>query len=124
LKGEEGARLRGIATLGDQSQRTAKAIAWIRKTFEQPLRVDDLAKVAGMGVSTLHHHFQELTAMSPLRYEKQLRLQSARSRMLMTPQPLLLKWIRKCKPIQWGIQPLLRSAAAAGYSGAASGERQ
>ena len=82
LKGPEGARLRAIATLGDQNQRTAKAIAWIRANYAQPLRVEDLAKVAGMAVSTLHHRFLELTAMSPLRYQKQLRLQAARSRML------------------------------------------
>ena len=78
-----GARLRAIATLGEQSHRTAKAIAWIRANYAQPLRVDDLAKIAGMGVSTLHHHFQALTAMSPLQYQKQLRLQAARGRMLM-----------------------------------------
>jgi AraC-like DNA-binding protein len=82
LKGPEGGRLRAIATLGDQNQRTAKSIAWIRANYIQPLRVEDLAKIAGMAVSTLHHRFLELTAMSPLRYQKQLRLQAARSRML------------------------------------------
>ena len=65
LRGPEGARLRAIATLGDQSHRTAKAIAWIRANYAKPLRVEDLAKIAGMGVSTLHHHFRALTAMSP-----------------------------------------------------------
>jgi AraC-like DNA-binding protein len=83
LRGPEGARLRAIATLGDQSHRTAKAIAWVRTNYAQPLRVEDLAKIAGMGVSTLHHHFRALTAMSPLQYQKQLRLQAARERMLM-----------------------------------------
>ncbi|MBI2685563.1 MAG: AraC family transcriptional regulator [Acidobacteria bacterium] len=82
LKGPEGARLRTIATLGDQNQRTAKAIAWIKTNYAQPLRVEDLAKISGMAVSTLHHRFLELTAMSPLKYQKQLRLQAARSRML------------------------------------------
>jgi len=82
LRGPEGARLRAIATLGDQSHRTAKAIAWVRANYAKPLRVDDLAKIAGMGVSTLHHHFQALTAMSPLQYQKQLRLHAARERML------------------------------------------
>ena len=61
---------------------TAKAIAWIRTNFAKPLRVEDLADVAGMGVSTLHHHFRALTAMSPLQYQKQIRLQAARGRML------------------------------------------
>ncbi len=83
LRSAEGARLRAIATLGEQSHRTAKAIAWIRANYARPLRVDDLAEIAGMGVSTLHHHFRALTAMSPLQYQKQLRLQAARERMLM-----------------------------------------
>jgi AraC-like DNA-binding protein len=83
LRGSEGARLRSIATLGDQSQRTAKAIAWIRMNYATPLRVEALAELAGMGVSTLHHHFRSLTAMSPLQYQKQVRLQTARNRMLM-----------------------------------------
>jgi AraC-like DNA-binding protein len=83
LRGPEGARLQAIATLGDQSHRTAKAIAWVRTNYAKPLRVEDLAKIAGMGVSTLHHHFRELTSMSPLQYQKQLRLHAARERMLM-----------------------------------------
>ena len=82
LGGPEGARLRAIATLGDQSNRTARAIAWVRANFVKPLRVEDLAQISGMGVSTLHHHFRTLTAMSPLQYQKQLRLQTARGRML------------------------------------------
>ena len=81
LRGPAGARLRAIATLGDQSNRTAKAIAWVKKNYAKPLRVDDLAQIAGMGVSTLHHHFRALTAMSPVQYQKQLRLQAARGRM-------------------------------------------
>jgi AraC-like DNA-binding protein len=78
----EGARLRAIATQGEQSHRTAKAVAWIRANYAKPLRVEDLAEIAGMGVSTLHHHFRVLTAMSPLQYQKQIRLQEARGRML------------------------------------------
>jgi AraC-like DNA-binding protein len=82
LRGPEGARLRAIATLGDQSHRTAKAIAWIRANYTESLRVEELAQVAGMAVSTLHHHFRALTAMSPLQYQKHIRLQAARARML------------------------------------------
>jgi AraC-like DNA-binding protein len=82
LQGPEGARLRSIATLGDQSNRTAKAIAWIRTHYSKPVRVEDLADIAGMGVSTFHQHFRALTAMSPLQYQKHLRLHSARGRML------------------------------------------
>jgi AraC-like DNA-binding protein len=82
LRGPYGKRLRAIATLGDQSHRTARAIAWLRANYTKPLRVEELAEVARMGISTLHHHFRALTAMSPLQYQKQLRLVSARERML------------------------------------------
>ncbi len=82
LSGPEGARLRAIATSGEQSHRTARAISWIRDNYAKPVRVDNLAEIAGMGVSTLHHHFRVLTHMSPLQYQKQLRLQAARGRML------------------------------------------
>jgi AraC-like DNA-binding protein len=82
LRGPEGARLRSIATLGDQSHRTAKAIAWIAANYSKTLRVEELAELSSMGVSTLHHHFRMLTSMSPLQYQKQLRLQSARNLML------------------------------------------
>lgn len=83
LREEQGAHLRAIATLGDQTQRTAKAVAWLKTNYAKPLRVEELATVARMGVSTLHHHFRSLTAMSPLQYQKQLRLHVARQRMLL-----------------------------------------
>jgi AraC-like DNA-binding protein len=82
LRGRVGARLRAVATLGDQSHRTAKVIAWITANYAKPLHVQDLAQIASMGVSTLHHHFRMLTSMSPLQYQKHLRLQSARNLML------------------------------------------
>lgn len=83
LKTPQAERLRAIATSGDLSQRTTRAIAWLRANFTKPLRMEDLASTARMGVSTLHHQFRALTAMSPLQYQKQLRLQTARQRMLM-----------------------------------------
>ena len=83
LRGPAGARLRAIATLGDQSHRTAKVLTWIRANYAKPLRIEELAHMAGMGVSTLHHHFRALAAMSPLQYQKQLRLQAARARLLL-----------------------------------------
>lgn len=82
LRGPAGGRLRDIATLGDQDNRTAKAIAWIQRNYAKPLRVEELARVAGMGLSTFHRRFRELTAMSPLQYQKRLRLQSARASMV------------------------------------------
>ena len=78
----QGKHLRAIATLGEQSHRTAKAVEWLRMNYAKPLRVEELATMARMGVSTLHHQFRSLTAMSPLQYQKQLRLHVARERML------------------------------------------
>ncbi|HXK05627.1 MAG TPA: AraC family transcriptional regulator [Verrucomicrobiae bacterium] len=82
LRSPQGERLRAIATRGDLSNRTARAIAWLRSNYTKPLHMEELAGVARMGVSTLHHQFRALTAMSPLQYQKQLRLQAARQRML------------------------------------------
>ena len=62
--------------------RTARAIDWIKHNFDQPLSIDALAEAANMSKSSLHHHFKALTAMSPLQYQKQLRLQEARKMML------------------------------------------
>jgi len=83
LRAPQAERLRAIATSGDLSQRTTRAIAWLSANFAKPLHMEDLASTARMGVSTLHHQFRVLTAMSPLQYQKQLRLQTARQRMLM-----------------------------------------
>jgi len=83
LRGPQGKHLRAIATLGEQSNRTAKAVVWLRENYSTPLRIEDLASIAQMGVSTLHHHFRSLTTMSPLQYQKQLRLHTARALMLM-----------------------------------------
>jgi len=83
LRTSQADRLRAIATSGDLSQRTTRAIAWLRANFAKPLHMEELADVARMGVSTLHHQFRALTAMSPLQYQKQLRMQTARQRMLM-----------------------------------------
>jgi hypothetical protein len=59
-----------IVTAVFQSQRVARAVDWLRVNFREPLRVDDLARHARMGVSTLHHHFREMTGSSPLQFQK------------------------------------------------------
>jgi AraC-like DNA-binding protein len=82
LRSPQGKHLRAIATLGEQSQRTSKAVEWLRVNYAKQLRVEELATMARMGVSTLHHQFRSLTAMSPLQYQKQLRLHVARERMI------------------------------------------
>jgi AraC-like DNA-binding protein len=82
LRSPQGKHLRAIATLGEQSHRTSKVVEWLRANYTKPLKVEELASMARMGVSTLHHQFRSLTAMSPLQYQKQLRLHVARERML------------------------------------------
>ena len=82
LSGPQGRHLRAIATLGEQGNRTAKAVAWLRENFAKPLHVEQLAELSHMGVSTFHHHFRSLTSMSPLQYQKHLRLHMARERMV------------------------------------------
>jgi AraC-like DNA-binding protein len=82
LVGDQGARLRQIAAAGSQSHHIARAIEWLKGNFAQSLRIDDLATQANMSTSTFHHHFRALTAMSPLQYQKTLRLNEARRLML------------------------------------------
>lgn len=82
LTGPTGARLRQTVSLGTHANRAARVIAWLRENYAASVRLETLAEVAGMGVSTLHHHFRALTAMSPLQYQKHLRLHEARRLML------------------------------------------
>ena len=82
LLGEQAGRLSQIAALGDATHRIAEAIQWLRRNFDQPLQIEALAREFGMSVSGFHHHFRALTAMSPLQFQKQLRLQEARRLML------------------------------------------
>jgi AraC-like DNA-binding protein len=82
LKGEQGSRLHHIAALGGYTHRIIEAIERLRKDFDQPLRIEDIARELGMSVSGFHHHFKEVTAMTPLQFQKQIRLQEARRLML------------------------------------------
>ncbi len=82
LVGDQGARLRQMASAGSQSRQVARAIDWLKGNFTQSLRIDDLATQVNMSPSTFHHHFRALTAMSPLQYQKWLRLNEARRLML------------------------------------------
>lgn len=75
-------RLLEIISIGSKSHRIARAIDWLKTNYSKPLRVEDLAAYAQMSPSTLHHYFRELTAMSPLQYQKWLRLNEARRLML------------------------------------------
>ncbi|MCX6365326.1 MAG: AraC family transcriptional regulator [Armatimonadetes bacterium] len=82
LIGEQSARLRHIAVLGGQTDRIARAIQRLRTDFDKPLRIESLAQELGMSASGFHEHFKAVTAMSPLQFQKQLRLQEARRLLL------------------------------------------
>lgn len=82
LVGDQGARLRQMVSAGSQSHQIGRAIEWLKGHFTRPLRIDDLASQVNMSASTFHHHFRALTAMSPLQYQKWLRLNEARRLML------------------------------------------
>ena len=78
LKGPQGGTLRQIARADSRLSQVRQAIAWIRSHFDEALRVEQLADLAGMSPASFHRHFKAATAMSPLQYQKMLRLQEAR----------------------------------------------
>ena len=82
LMGEQGEAVRQIATSGSNMQRIAEAIKRLKADFAKPLRVEDLAEQANMSASSFHRHFKAVTSISPLQYQKQLRLLRARQMML------------------------------------------
>lgn len=82
LIGKQGDRLRHIAVMGGYTPYIAKAVERLRNNFDRPLKIDDIARELGMSVSGFHHHFKAVTAMSPLQFQKQMRLQEARRLML------------------------------------------
>ena len=82
LAGEQGARLRHVAVLGGHSHRVAQAVERLRRDYDRPLRIEGLAREFGMSVSGFHHHFKTVTGMSPLQFQKQVRLQEARRLLL------------------------------------------
>ena len=82
LAGGQGARLSHLLAAGADTHRISRAIGHLRDNFDQPLRIEDVARDLGMSVSGFHHHFKSVTAMSPLQFQKQVRLQEARRLML------------------------------------------
>jgi AraC-like DNA-binding protein len=83
LTGPLGPRLLQIAMTETPSNRIARAISWLRANFTQPLRIEELAEQVGMSMSSLHHHFKAATVMTPMQYQKQLRLYEARRLILL-----------------------------------------
>jgi AraC-like DNA-binding protein len=82
LTGPHGPMLRHVATAGSHLNQVSRAIAAIRRRFDAPIRIEEVAAEAGMSPSSLHAHFKAITCMTPLEYQKQLRLQEARRLML------------------------------------------
>lgn len=82
LRSEQGSRLHHLAVMGDANATIARAVQRIRQDFDQPIRVEQLAGELGMSVSSFHYHFKAVTAMSPMQFQKHLRLQEARRLML------------------------------------------
>lgn len=82
LQGPTGHHLLDISMAESPANRVSKAIAWLKQNYMHPVRMEELARQAGMSVSSLHHSFKDLTTMTPLQYQKQLRLQEARRLML------------------------------------------
>ena len=83
MLGEQGAMLRQIARADSRMSQIARAIGWIRENYDKPLRIEVLAQRTGMSASSLHRHFKAVTAMSPLQFQKRMRLQEARRRVLL-----------------------------------------
>ncbi len=82
LTGRHGRTIRGLAHPGGVAQRIAQAVGLLRGQFDRPLRIEHLAAAAGMSPSSFHHHFRAITSLSPIQFQKQLRLIEARRRML------------------------------------------
>ena len=78
LSGRHGGSIRSLGVLDSHAQRIARAVAIIRSDFAKPLRVEHLAEVAGMSPSSFHEHFRAITALTPMQFQKQLRLIEAR----------------------------------------------
>lgn len=82
LRGQQGQRLHEIAIPDSQTHRVNRAIEWLNTHYAEPLSIDNLAQLINLSASALHHRFKSVTAMSPLQYQKQLRLQEARRLLL------------------------------------------
>jgi AraC-like DNA-binding protein len=82
LTGDQGERLRQMVSAGSQTHQIAQAINWLKEHFRLSVSIDELAAQACMSTSTFYHHFRTMTAVSPLQFQKQLRLQEARRLML------------------------------------------
>jgi AraC-like DNA-binding protein len=85
ITGEQGAMVRQIGLADSRLAQIARAIRWIRQNYADLFRVEDAARVAGMSVTSFHRHFRTVTTMTPIQYQKQIRLQEARARLIAEP---------------------------------------
>ena len=127
LVGDQGPRLRQMASAGSQSHQIARAIDWMKGNFTRPLRIDDLAVQVNMRTSTFHHHFRALTAMSPLQY-KMVALERSPAvdahRTFGCGECGVPGRLREFFPVQPRVQPPFRLAAAARHHELASPDSQ
>jgi len=85
LAGPLGVSVRQIGLADSDLSHVSRAIAWIRDNYAEPMRIDNLARLSGMSASAFHRHFRAVTAMSPLQFQKRIRLQQARSLLVAHP---------------------------------------
>ncbi len=82
INGPQGEMLRQIGLADSRTAQIGRAIRWIRSHYAEAIRIEELAGIAGMSVTSFHRHFRGVTSMTPIQYQKQIRLQTARSRLM------------------------------------------
>lgn len=82
LSGSQGGCLRFFSSTGTQAGQVARAVSWLRENFARPFHIEELARQTDMAPSTFHRHFRQVTGMSPLQFQKHLRLYEAERLML------------------------------------------
>jgi AraC-like DNA-binding protein len=85
ITGDQGAMVRQIGLADSRLSLIGRSVGWLRHHYDETVRVDDLARLSGMSVSSFHRHFRAVTAMTPIQYQKQIRLQEARARLIADP---------------------------------------
>ncbi|MDH7794894.1 MULTISPECIES: AraC family transcriptional regulator [unclassified Beijerinckia] len=86
INDQQGAMVRQLGLADSRMTQIGRAIAWIRSHYTETIRIEDLAAVAGMSATSLHRHFRAVTSLSPLQFQKQIRLDTARTRLLSSSQ--------------------------------------
>jgi transcriptional regulator GlxA family with amidase domain len=82
INGEQGAMVRQLGLADSRMTQIGRAIKWLRGHYSEAIRIGELADVAGMSLTSFHRHFRVVTSMSPIQYQKQIRLQEARTRLM------------------------------------------